>query len=87
MRVDLWKCDRCGLVFVADEPPKKCPACVRFFSGQVTIRLAGRDVEVESVKLYGENPLKKAAVGLENLRLGIRCPHNYIADYLCNECS
>ena len=85
MRVTLYRCDRCGLTFVADEPPKVCPACVRYYSGAVTIRLAGRDVEVESVKLYGENPLKdaEATKGLDSLRLGMRCPHGWMTPILC----
>ena len=89
MLVTVWHCDRCGLDFVRDDPPKTCPACRNHYSGQVTIRLAGQNIEVESVKLYGENPLKKAAVteGLDSLRLGIRCPHGFLADYICNECS
>ena len=86
MQVTVWCCDRCGLQFVQDEPPKTCPACRHHHSGPVTIRLAGRDVEIESVKLYGENPLKKAAEGLNSLRLGMRCPHGWLVPYLCNQC-
>lgn len=88
MRVTVWCCDRCGLQFVADGPPKVCPACVRYYSGKTVIRLAGRDVEVESVRLYGENPLKNAAVvkGLGSMRLGMRCPHGWMSPHICVEC-
>jgi hypothetical protein len=82
----VWQCDRCSLQWIADTPPDTCPKCVRHFSGPVTIRLAGRDIEISSVRLYGDNPLKKAATGLDSLRLGIRCPHNWIAPHLCPEC-
>jgi hypothetical protein len=86
MLVTLYKCDRCSLAFVAEEPPSVCPQCRRHYSGPVTIRLAGRDVEVGAVRLYGDNPLKNAAAGLDNLRLGDRCPHGFIASAICNEC-
>lgn len=86
MRVTVWVCTRCDLRFIADSPPDVCPQCRRFYSGPVTIRLAGRDVEVESVRLYGENPLKKAATGLESLRLGARCPHGWVLGLICPEC-
>lgn len=86
--VTIWECSRCGLQFVADTPPAVCPQCRRHYSGSVTIRLAGRNIEVSSVRLYGENPLRDAAVtdGLDALRLGMRCPHNWIAPNLCPEC-
>ena len=87
MRVTLWRCDRCGLTFVAEEPPSTCPQCKRFHSKQVTIQLAGRQVEIASARIYGDNPLKRAALGLENLRLGCRCPHNWIISSLCPQCS
>lgn len=88
MRVTLWQCDRCSLVFACDEPPKLCPACRNNYSGAVTIRLAGRDVEVASVRLFGDNPLKDHSVtkGLDSLRLGARCPHGWIASLLCPHC-
>ena len=88
MRVTLYACDRCNLQFVADEPPGKCPRCSQNYTGKVTIRLAGRDVEIKSVRLYGENPLRKSAArrGLESLRLGIRCPHGWVMPHLCDQC-
>jgi hypothetical protein len=88
-RVTLWSCDRCGLQFVADDPPKICPACRNNHSGAVTIRLAGRDVEVSSVRLFGDNPLKDHSVtkGLDSLRLGARCHHGYIYAGICPECN
>jgi hypothetical protein len=88
VRVQLWKCERCSLTFVADKLPGSCPACLHRYSGSTVIRLAGRDVEVESVKLYGENPLKDQSLtrGLESLDLGIRCPHGWIAPLLCRDC-
>ncbi len=89
MRVDLWQCDRCGLRFVADKPPGKCPACNRNYTGDTVIRLAGRRVKIESVRLFGMNPLNKAGMtrGLDSLRLGCRCPHGWLISYLCRECS
>jgi hypothetical protein len=88
MKVSIFCCDRCGLAFVADEPPNVCPACLRHHSGPVTIRLAGRDVTVESVRLYGDNPLKDRRItkGLDTLQLGARCPHGFIAPFICSEC-
>jgi hypothetical protein len=86
MRVTVWVCSRCQLRFVADEPPDTCPKCQRLYSGRTVIRLAGRNIEVESSRLYGENPLK-SVTGLESLRLGMRCPHNWISSLLCPECS
>ncbi len=88
MRVTLFKCERCSLVWVADEPPGKCPKCNRNYSGEVTIRLAGQSVKIASVRLFGENPLRDRSLqrGLDTLRLGIRCPHGQIADYMCGEC-
>ena len=89
MKVQLFVCDRCGLAWVANTPPNVCPHCSRHYSGPVTIRLAGRQVEIESVKLYGENPLRGRGMvrGLADLRLGCRCPHGWITEYLCAECS
>jgi uncharacterized Zn finger protein (UPF0148 family) len=86
--VIVWHCERCGLDFVRDDPPQVCPQCRRHYSGPVTIRLAGRAVEVASVRLYGDSPLKDASVtaNLDSLRLGMRCPHNWIAPNLCPEC-
>lgn len=86
MLVTVYICERCGLKFVADEPPTQCAACLRHHSGPVTIRLYGQRVEVASVRLYGENPLRRVR-GLESLRLGCRCPHNWLIWYLCPECS
>jgi hypothetical protein len=86
MRVTVWVCTRCNLQFVADDPPDKCPKCLRLYSGHVTIRLAGRDVEVDSARLYGENPLKKVAAGLDSLRLGARCPHGWLISSICPNC-
>jgi hypothetical protein len=87
MLVTVWICDRCNLRFLADEPPDICPSCRRYHSHKTIIRLVGRDVPVGSVRVYGDNPLKKAAVKLANLRLGIRCPHGFIADYICGLCN
>ncbi len=87
MLATVWCCDRCGLQFVSDNPPKVCPQCRRYHSGSTVIRLLGRDIEISSVRLYGENPLKKAAVGLDSLRLGDRCSHGWMASMLCPECN
>jgi len=86
---NLFVCDRCGLQFVADEPPNLCPACLRHHTGPTVIRLAGRNVSVESVKLYGENPLRGRGMvrGLADLRLGCRCPHGWIIQDLCSTCN
>jgi len=88
MLVQLWKCDRCALVFVAGTAPKTCPHCGRYHTVSVTIRLAGRDVEVSSVRLFGDSPLKDHSVtrGLDSLRLGDRCPHGFISSLLCPNC-
>lgn len=87
-KVNIWYCERCGLKFVADELPKMCPSCRRNYSGTVTFHLAGRDVEVASVRLYGDSPLKDKAVtrGLGSMRLGDRCPHGFISSLLCPNC-
>jgi hypothetical protein len=87
---NLWCCDRCQLQFVGgDDPPGKCPSCNRNFSGGVNIRLAGRDVEIASVRLFGEHPLRNRALrrGLDQLKLGDRCPHGWMCHALCAVCS
>ncbi len=87
MRVDLWVCGRCNLKFVADVQPKECPQCRRHYSGTTVIRLLGREIEVESVRIYGDAAMRKATRGFGSLSLGIRCPHGWAADYLCSECN
>ena len=87
MKVDLWVCDRCGLVFVSDDVPNVCMACLRHYSGTTVIRLLGRQIEVTSVRIYGDAAMRKATRGFGSLRLGIRCPHGWAADYLCSECN
>ena len=87
MKVNLWKCDRCGLVFVSDDVPNVCMACLRHYSGTTVIRLLGREIQVESVRIYGDAAMRKATRGFGALSLGIRCPHGWAADYLCSECN
>ena len=87
MRVDLYVCDRCHLRWVSEEFPIQCPACLRHYSGTTVIRLLGREIEVESVRIYGDAAMRKATRGFGSLRLGIRCPHGWAADYLCSECN
>ena len=86
MRVQIWCCDRCGLQFVADDPPPKCPHCWRQYSGQTIIRLLGREIVVESVRIYGDAAMRKAMTGSNHLRLGMRCPHGWMAPHICVEC-
>jgi hypothetical protein len=87
MLVTLYRCDRCSLTFVSDDPPSECPSCRRHHTGETIIRLAGRKVPVYSARIYGDNPLKKAAAGLGDLPLGCRCPHGFIASYICIDCN
>jgi hypothetical protein len=86
MRVQLWICDRCSLQFVAAEPPGECPCCRRHYSGKTVIRLLGREIEVESVRIYGDSAIKKALKGTDSLRLGERCAHGFIASFICPDC-
>ena len=89
MRVTLYRCDRCSLTFVADERPDHCPKCFRLHTGSTVIRLAGRNVEVDAVKVFGDSPLKDQSIaqGLDGLRLGARCPHGFIYAGICPECN
>lgn len=88
---ELWLCSRCHLQFVWDGIPGECPKCKR--QSQVTkdpIILAGRDVKVAALKLYGVATGlldKEIRRGMESLDLGERCPHGMIADVLCSDCA
>lgn len=84
MKVDLYQCGRCGLLFVPPEGYKNCPRCERHFSGQVKLILADRNVEVGEVRIVKARKIEKK--GLESIDLGCRCPHNYLHPALCNQC-
>ena len=87
MKIDfLWVCDRCRLQFVAAECPGTCPNCRRNYSGHTVIRLAGQDIEIEAVRIYGDSAIKKALKGTDSLRLGERCAHGFIASFICPDC-
>jgi len=86
MTVTLWVCDRCHLQWVDDDTPIQCPACLRHYSGSTVIRLLGREIEVESVRIYGDAAMRKATKGFNSLRLGCRCLHGFIHEALCSVC-
>ena len=89
MRVKLWKCDKCHLMWVDEQMPTVCPSCRRRKAGSVTISLASARVTIEHVRVYGANPIADAisSRSLEGIDLGCRCPHGYISEKLCKTCN
>ena len=91
MTVDLWECSCCGLLWVADEMPAKCPACrLRYSVPRGPIMAAGRDIRVSIVRDYGRR------VGMLNdnvrrivakLQLLDACPCGWNTVALCPKCS
>lgn len=88
MKVTLWKCQRCELVFASDNPPTQCPSCRLFYSGTVYFKLAGNDVQVDAIRTYGKSPLAKPEVqaGLHRINIGCRCPHGWLHKSMCESC-
>jgi hypothetical protein len=89
MKFTLWCCERCDLIFHADEPPSVCPQCRWYYSGEIHFTLAGRDVEVKEIKVYGKSPLlgKRVQRGLSTLDLGCACPHGMLHPAICHSCN
>jgi hypothetical protein len=86
MRVDLLKCVRCSLRWVDDEGLNQCPRCKRWSAKPTVVTLAGQNVEVSAIRLFGESAMRDPR-GLEVLNLGTRCGHGFIHPSLCQECS
>jgi len=80
--VTLWICDRCHLQFVAAECPGACPNCRRNYSGHTVIRLAGQDIEIEAVRIYGDSAIKKALKGTDSAAWGTLCAWFHSLIYL-----
>lgn len=89
MTFDLYRCTRCELVFAADVLPRQCPACRIWHSAPTQIVLAGRNVEVPFLRIYGPTVLKSQDVREQFARmdLGDRCEHGYMSAMLCQKCN
>jgi hypothetical protein len=81
----LWRCDRCRLLFGAEEIPEECPACRRRTSIAPRIELAGRDVTEFVIRSTRDELLSSGRKGLSALRLGI-CAHGMLHPSICAEC-
>ena len=67
-----------------------CPRCLRRSRIPENFTIAGLAVEVKRIELFGdEYGLCDPEVrrGMDKARLGCKCPHGYIADSICPECS
>jgi len=82
------ECSRCGLQWVFDGE-EVCPKCKLFMSYQSPIKVAGFEVVVEQLILYGTKTGlhdKKVRKGLDRLSLGERCGCGYLSWRICPTC-
>jgi hypothetical protein len=88
MTVDLLECGRCGLLWVEDPMPERCPRCMRRRFLPTPIVVAQRDVTVKTLREFGVrrglgDPLVRDAV--QNLDLSF-CPHGFLTASICSTC-
>ena len=88
--VTLKRCLNCGLEWVDSPRFEICPHCRRRWSFPPAAVVAGVEVEVKAVVLYGdEMGLHDARVrrGLAGLDLGERCACGLISWRICDKCN
>lgn len=84
MKIDLYACSRCGLIFAWKELPKHCPHCRREYSDPPVIVPAAMSVEIRNVQVMGRpapNPIPS------HFNLGEWCEHGNLARTICAECN
>jgi hypothetical protein len=90
--VNLWRCERCGLTWVAgtERIEGVCGQCRQQHSTpQADVVLAGKNVPVLALMSHGIREaigVRLVARGLDRLDLADRCGHGYISASLCFEC-
>jgi hypothetical protein len=88
--VTLKRCLNCKLQWVDDSRFESCPHCRRMHSSPPAAVVAGIEVKVEAVVLYGdEMGLHDSRVrrGLAGLELGERCECGYLSWRICPKCN
>lgn len=88
--VTMLKCSVCKLRWIEEPDQHRCPRCQRFHRIQPKAVVAGVEVEVKRIELWGgvdgllDEDVRR---GLSGLVLPGRCPHRMISRHICNLCA